>query len=123
MPTMQTYHACIADMTTKPQYLGEFEYAVLLAILQLDAPYAVPIRALLEERTGRPVARGALYTALERLEVKGCLRSRMGDPTADRGGRPRRYFTVTEAGLRAIKATHGAFANLARGLETLLEQP
>jgi hypothetical protein len=47
----------------------------------------------------------------------------MGDPTADRGGRPRRYFTVTEAGLSAIKATHGAFANLARGLETLLEQP
>ena len=42
--------------------------------------------ALLEERTGRPVARGALYTALERLEAKGCLRSRMGDPTAERGG-------------------------------------
>jgi PadR family transcriptional regulator len=107
----------------KPQYLGEFEYAVLLAILQLEDAYAVPVRALLEERTGRPVARGALYTALERLEAKGCLRSRMGDPTDDRGGKPRRYFTVTAAGLRAIKATHSAFANLTRGLEALLERP
>jgi DNA-binding PadR family transcriptional regulator len=78
---------------------------------------------LLEERTGRPVARGALYTALERLEAKGCLRSRMGDPTDDRGGKPRRYFTVTAAGLRAIKATHSAFAKLTRGLEALLERP
>ena len=120
---MQTYNACIADMATKPHYLGEFEYAVLLAILQLDEPYAVPVRELLEERTGRPVARGALYTALERLEAKGCLRSRMGDATDERGGKPRRYFSVTAAGLRAIKATHGAFANLTRGLETLLDQP
>jgi PadR family transcriptional regulator, regulatory protein PadR len=104
-------------------HLGEFEYGVLLAILQLPDAYAVPIRTLLEERTGRPIARGALYTALERLEAKGCLRSRMADPTDDRGGKPRRYFTVTAAGLRALKATHGAFANLARGLEALLEQP
>jgi DNA-binding PadR family transcriptional regulator len=107
----------------KTTYLGEFEYAVLLAILQMEDAYAVPIRALLEERTGRPVARGALYTALERLEVKGCLRSRMGDPTDDRGGKPRRYFSVTPAGLRAIKATHGAFASLTRGLEAILDQP
>ena len=120
---MQTYNDCIADMAMKPQYLGEFEYAVLLAILRLDEPYAVPVRELLEERTGRPVARGALYTALERLEAKGCLRSRMGDATDERGGKPRRYFSVTAAGLRAIKATHGAFANLTRGLETLLDQP
>lgn len=107
----------------KNTYLGEFEYAVLLAVLQMEDAYAVPVRLLLEERTGRPVARGALYTALERLETKGCLRSRMGEPTADRGGKPRRYFTVTQSGLRALRATHGAFANLARGLESILEQP
>ena len=107
----------------KPMYLGEFEYAVLLAILQLEDAYAVPVRNLLEEKTGRPVARGALYTALERLESKGCLRSRMGEPTDERGGKPRRYFSVTPAGMRALKATHGAFANLSRGLEALLEQP
>jgi DNA-binding PadR family transcriptional regulator len=110
-------------MKPNPSYLGEFEFAVLLAVLHLDHAYAVPVRTVLEERTGRPVARGALYTALERLEVKGCLRSRMEDPSAERGGRPRRYFSVTPAGLRALKTTHAALANLTRGLETILERP
>lgn len=105
-----------------PAHLGEFEYGVLLAILQLPDAYAVPVRELLEERTGRRIARGALYTALERLESKGCLRSRMGDPTDERGGKPRRYFTITAAGMRALRATHGAFASLARGVEALLEE-
>jgi DNA-binding PadR family transcriptional regulator len=109
-------------MTPPPTYLGEFEFAVLLAVLQTEDAYAVPIRALIEERTGRPVARGALYTALERLEAKGCLKSRMGDPVDERGGKPRRYFTVTPQGLKAMKATHAALANLTRGLETILEQ-
>ena len=108
-------------MTTNA-YLGEFEYAVLLAILHLEDAYAVPIRTVLEERTGRDVARGALYTALERLEAKGCLSSRMGDPTDDRGGKPRRYFTVTAAGMRALRTTHAAFASLTRGLEPVLEK-
>lgn len=111
-------------MATPPPYLGEFEYSVLLAVLHLaggaDA-YAVPIRAVLEERTGRPVARGALYTALERLETKGCLRSRMGDPTAERGGKARRYFTVTALGVKSLKAMHASLANLSRGLEAILE--
>jgi PadR family transcriptional regulator PadR len=107
-------------------YVGEFEYAVLLALLHVegtDEAYAVPVRALLEQRTGRPVARGALYTALERLEVKGCLKSRMGDPTAERGGKARRYFTVTPLGVKALKAMHASLASLSRGLEAVLEQP
>lgn len=109
-------------MKTTP-YLGEFEYAILLAVLQAgDEAYAVPVRGILEDRTGRPVARGALYTGLERLEAKGCLRSRMGDPTPERGGRARRYFTVTPLGLRALKSTHTAFARLAEGLDAVLEQ-
>lgn len=107
-----------------PIYLGEFEYAVLLATLHLDQDaYAVPIRELIEERTGRPVARGALYTALDRLEDKGCLRSRMGEATEERGGKARRYFTVTPAGLKAIRATHEALASMTKGLESILEQP
>lgn len=113
-------------MATPPPYLGEFEYSVLLAVLHLeggDDAYAVPIRTVLEERTGRPVTRGALYTALERLETKGCLRSRMGDPTAERGGKARRYFTVTALGVKAIKAMHASLASLSRGLEAILEQP
>ena len=106
----------------KPTYLGEFEYAVLLAILHLDDAYAVPVRALIEDRTGRPVARGALYTALERLEAKGYLKSRMGDPSDERGGKPRRYFSVTALGMRALRTTHASLNNLTRGLETILEQ-
>ena len=107
-----------------PIYLGEFEYAVLLAVLHLDQEaYAVPLRELIEERTGRPVARGALYTGLDRLEAKGCLRSRMADATEERGGKARRYFTVTSAGLKAIRATHESMTNMVRGLESILEQP
>ncbi len=69
-------------------HLGDFEYAVLLAVLQLkEDAYAVPLRSLIEERTERNIARGALYTALERLEGKGCLRSVMKDPSDERGGR------------------------------------
>ena len=107
-----------------PIYLGEFEYAVLLAVLHLDAEaYAVPVRELIEERTGRPVARGALYTGLDRLEAKGCLRSRMGDATEERGGKARRYYSVTAAGMKALRATHDAFSSLTKGLESILEQP
>jgi DNA-binding PadR family transcriptional regulator len=107
-----------------PIYLGEFEYAVLLAVLHLDeGAYAVPIRELIEDRTSRPVARGALYTGLDRLEAKGCLKSRMGDPSDERGGKARRYYTVTAAGMKALRATHEAMASMTRGLETILEKP
>ena len=106
-----------------PIYLGEFEYAVLLAILHLlEEAYAVPVRELIEQRTGRPVARGALYTGLDRLEAKGCLKSRMGEATDERGGKAKRYYTVTQAGLRAIRATHGALASMTKGLESILER-
>jgi DNA-binding PadR family transcriptional regulator len=106
-----------------PIYLGEFEYAVLLAVLHLqEDAYAVPVRELIEARTGRPVARGALYTGLDRLESKGCLKSRMGEATDERGGKAKRYYTVTAAGMKAIRATHDAFASLTRGLESILEE-
>jgi PadR family transcriptional regulator, regulatory protein PadR len=106
-----------------PIYIGEFEYAVLLAILHLqEDAYAVPIRELIEQRTGRPVARGALYTGLDRLEAKGCLKSRMGDATDERGGKAKRYYSVTPAGLKAIRATHEALSSMTKGLESLLER-
>jgi DNA-binding PadR family transcriptional regulator len=98
--------------------LGEFEQIVLLAILRLgDDAYAIPIRQEIEERTGRSVARGALYTALERLEGKRCLRSRMGQPLPERGGRSRRYFTVTAAGMAAIRTSRRQLLRLWQGLE------
>jgi PadR family transcriptional regulator len=104
----------------KTTYLGEFEYVVLLAVLQVEGAYAVPIRRMLEERTGRPIARGALYTALERLETKGCLRSTMGEPLPERGGRARRYFTVSPTGLRALRNSRRVLLGLWDGLESKL---
>ena len=104
--------------------LGEFEQLVLLAVMQLgDDAYAVPVRELIVGRTGRNVARGALYTALERLEAKRLLVSRVGDPLPERGGRPRRYFTVTPDGVTLLRDARAAVASLSQGLESLLERP
>jgi len=101
-------------------YLGELEQIVLLAVLRLgDAAYAVPILEQIEAQTGRKIARGALYTALDRLETKGCLRSRIGDPLPERGGRSRRYFSVTPGAVRALKQSKQALLRLWNGLETL----
>jgi PadR family transcriptional regulator len=101
-------------------YLGEFEQLILLAILRLgDNAYGVTIRAELMERARRPVAPGALYTALERLETKGLLTSRMGDPTPQRGGRAKRYVTVTARGIEALRRALQAYERLLDGLDVL----
>jgi DNA-binding PadR family transcriptional regulator len=103
--------------------LGEFEQLVLLAIMRLgEDAYAVPIREELARRAHRAVARGALYTALERLETKGLLRSRMSDPLPERGGRSRRYFQVTAPGLAAVRDARAALLGLWQGLESQLEK-
>jgi DNA-binding PadR family transcriptional regulator len=105
-------------------YLGEFEQVVLLAILRLKADaYAIPVREEIEARTGRSVARGALYTALERLETKRCLKSRMSDPLPERGGRARRDYTVTPAGVAALRTSRAALLALWKGVESQLERP
>ena len=104
-------------------YLGEFEQMVLLGILRLgDDAYAIPLREELEARTRRDVARGALYTALERLEAMKCVRSRMSEPLPERGGRSRRYYTVTPAGLAALRESREAWLALWQGVESLLEK-
>lgn len=102
--------------------LGEFEHLVLLAILRLgEEAYAIPIREEIESRTERSVARGALYTALDRLEAKGCVRSRMSDPLPERGGRSRRFFLVTPTGLAALRSSRRSLLRLWQGLEGRLE--
>ena len=94
-------------------FLGEFEHMVLLTILALDnAVYGVPIREHLEERVGRIVARGALYTTLQRLERKGYLRSCLGEPSPQRGGRPKRIWSVSGEGVSAIRASREAMIRL-----------
>ena len=104
-------------------YLGEFEQIVLLAIVRLgDDAYAIPVREEIETRTGRSVARGALYTALDRLEAKGCLRSSMSDPLPERGGRSRRYYAVTPQGLAALRTAREALLALWKGIESHLQR-
>ena len=102
---------------TAPVNLGELEQLILLAILRLrDDAYGVTIRAELADCAGRSVAPGALYTALERLESKGLIASRMSDPTPQRGGRAKRLVTVTAAGKKALTRSVRAYERLLEGL-------
>src|SRR5690242_13611570 len=108
-------------MTRPP--LGQFEQLVLLAVLRLgDSAYAPAILEELEQRTGRPASAGSMYVTLDRLEAKGLLRSRLADATDERGGRPRRYVTVSALGLRELRTSRKALLNLWNGLEGLLEK-
>jgi len=84
--------------------LGEFEEIVLLTIGILHGEaYSVSIKKEIEERLSRSVSLGGLHTALERLEKKGYIKSRDGDPTPDRAGRPKRYVEVTALGIKAME--------------------
>lgn len=104
-------------------FLGEFEQVVLLAVLRLEADaYGSAVSREIEERAGRSVSRGALYVTLDRLEQKGFLSSRLGDPTPSRGGRAKRYLRVTPAGLRALRASRATLERLWQGLDGVLEK-
>ncbi len=101
-----------------PAPLGEFEQLVLLAVMRLEGEaYAVPIRQEIEARTSRSVARGALYVTLDRLEEKGYLKSWLADATAERGGRPKRFYEVKPAGSRALEYSWAALRSMWEGLE------
>ncbi|MBZ5585831.1 MAG: PadR family transcriptional regulator [Acidobacteriia bacterium] len=98
-------------------YLGEFEQLVLLAVLRLDdAAYGVPIRAELEQRAGRRVTVGALYATLDRLESKGFLDSWFAEPTAQRGGRSKRYFKLLPEGIQALSECRSVFERMWQGV-------
>jgi len=98
--------------------LGEFEQIVLLAILRLrDEAYGVTIAEEIRECTDRDPAPGALYVTLDRLEDKGLVVSRFGDPTPERGGRAKRYFEVSATGVEAVARAQRAFTRLSRGLK------
>jgi len=87
-------------------YLGEFELMLLLAVTHLgDEAYGVPISRELERQRRRDVSVGSVYAALERLEAKGLVVSSLGDPTPERGGKAKRYFRITQQGLRQIHET------------------
>lgn len=100
--------------------LTDLEFMILLAILRLtERAYGVMIGREIEELGKRTVTRAALYVALDRLEESGLVRSTLGDPTPERGGRAKRYFTVTTTGIRAVQETQRAFVALWSGIRSL----
>lgn len=97
--------------------IGEFEQLVLLALLRLgDQAYGVPITEEIQRRAKRDVALASVYKTLDRLEQKGLVASTLGQPTAARGGRRKKYFRLQPAGLQALRASIHAIRNLASGL-------
>jgi DNA-binding PadR family transcriptional regulator len=101
--------------------LGEFEHMLLLAVLQLrDRAYGPAISRELESKADRNVSRGALYSALGRLEDKGFLRWELEAPGSGRGGHSKRRFELTEAGLAALRAYRVALTRLWSNLDGLL---
>jgi len=104
-------------------YLGEFEQMVLLSVMRLgDGAYGLAIKDEMERVAGRTPSSGALYTTLDRLEGKGLLESHAGDPSEERGGRPRRYVRVTPAGQRMLARSRDMLLALWDGLEGALER-
>ena len=102
--------------------LGEFEQLVLLAVLQAgDEAYGVPVRDEIARRTRRDVALGTVYKTLLRLEEKGLVAARTGEPTPERGGRRKRYYAVTGAGRLALRRSLEALRRMATGLDLGLE--
>jgi PadR family transcriptional regulator len=107
---------------TVRQALGEFEQLVLLALVRLGADaYGATVRREIQTCAGRQVGISAVYTTLERLEQKGLVKSRIGDPTPQRGGRRRRHFELRPLGARALKEAYQAFAGMTTGLEAQLK--
>lgn len=104
-----------------PPALGELENLILLAILRLgEEAYGVSIRAEIANRTGRSLAYGTIYTALDRLASKGYVSSRTGEPTPERGGRRKRFYRLEPPGATALRHSWKALRRMSEGLEPCL---
>lgn len=100
--------------------LGELEQMVLMAVLRLDDPYPVSVRNEIEARTGVELSRGTVYVTLHRLEQRGLVKSELGDPTPQRGGKAKRCFAVTATGKQALRESRKALESLSEGIEPLI---
>ncbi len=101
--------------------LGEFEQMVLFSVLRLgDEAYGLAIRDVIKDKTGRTVSSGAIYTTLGRLEDRRLIASSVGLPIPGRAGRPRKYYTLTRSGAKALMAAYRTTQNLADGLVATL---
>lgn len=104
-------------------FLGELEHMLLAAVIRLgEDAYGASILREIRERAGRRVSGGSLYVTLDRLERKGLVESHSGDPEPGRGGRPKRFVTVTPEGLRAVRDVRHAMLGLWAGIEERLEE-
>ena len=103
--------------------IGELETSLLWIVMRLREAHGAQIREELKERSGRSIGPGTLYPTLERLEAKGFLSSRLGDPTPERGGRAKRLFALTPAGLAEVREAWRVVNRMAEGLEDLLADP
>ena len=103
--------------------LGEFEHLILLAAYRLgpDA-YGVPIIREVEDRTGRTVTQAAAYLTLRRLEDKGFIKSKLGKPTSERGGRAKRYFEITRAGATQLRDSRAVLAKMWEGVSPEMDR-
>jgi DNA-binding PadR family transcriptional regulator len=97
--------------------VGELEQLVLLALVRLDGEaYGMEVRREIERRTGRDLSIGAIYTTLDRLERKGHLDSRLGEPTAERGGKAKKHYRILASGKRAVRDARSALDRMWEGL-------
>jgi len=97
--------------------IGDFEQLILLALVRRGADaYGVSIRSEIERRTGRAISAGALYTALNRMETRGLVASRLGEPTPQRGGKRKRMYTLQPAGERALARVYESLRLMANGI-------
>jgi PadR family transcriptional regulator PadR len=118
--TIDTFRGFLyyVETVAKGDLLGEFEHLVLLAVVRLrDAAYGMSVRREIAERTGRDVSIGAVYATLDRLATKGLVTSVLSDPTPERGGRAKRSFRLTGAGINAVNRTRQDLSNMLEGLE------
>jgi PadR family transcriptional regulator PadR len=110
------------DAPSPSPVLGDFEQLVLFGVLRLgDEAYGAAIRQEIHARSGRDVSINAVYTTLDRLETKGLLRSWVGAPTPQRGGRRRKFYAVRPEGTAALRQAYRAFTAMAAGLEGRLD--
>jgi PadR family transcriptional regulator PadR len=105
-----------------PAALGDFEQLVLFGVMRLeDGAYGAAIRQEIHARSGRDVSINAVYTTLDRLESKGLLKSWTGEPTAQRGGRRRKFYALKPSGTAALRQAYQAFSAMSDGLERRLD--
>ena len=101
--------------------LGDFEQLILMALVRLGPEaYGLTVRQEIEQRTGRTISAGALYTALDRMEKRGLVTSRLGDPTPQRGGKRKRLYSLEPAGERALARVYDSLRAMATGVTARL---